>query len=830
MTEFDSLRNASQIPPERLSLNKVVLAGLQPVAAALALLYAILAISHIWLLPPATAFPSVLASLATAIIFFALSLALRRWQVPPSWAHPLAAGMAGLALANGLLRLALSGEPWQSTDVILLIVAAGLLLLSWTWLVAVLLAANLGWGVIALRAEPSPLWSHFAFSLLLASTLSILVHLIRARAYDTFSRARKEADEQWQEIQRSARQMEVSLAISRRVTALLDQNTLLGQVVEIIRERCELYYVGIFLLDDEKQYAVARAGTGRAGRALCETGFRLRIGEEGLIGWAAGQGEAVRVDDVSRDERHMALETMPATRSELVLPLKWAEELVGVLDMQSDRLAAFHEEDVPVLQALAHQIAIAMHNALLYEQARSDRDLAETLYYIGRALTRTLQLEELLDLILEHLAEMVPHDRGAVMLERDGVLRMVRTLGFPPSSLPEEIRVPITEGEQDSDGIYQQIYRTKRPLVIDDVTQRPDWQAVEGLKQARSWLGVPLIHANQVVGMLSMVRETWTPFAESEVALAKTFADQAAIALQNAQLYERSTRFSQQLEYEVRQRTQFLQEAYQQLERLDRTKSDFIGIASHELRTPLTIVTGYSQIMLGEAETRGDDHFTQLAAGILAGSKRMHEILDSMLDMLKIDSRVLELYAEPLQMKEVIVEAREVFKESLAERNLTLTVERDLQELPPIEADRDGLHKVFYHLLMNAIKYTPDGGKIRVWGQMLDQTDYVPGAAIEIVISDSGIGIERQARELIFTKFYQTGEVSLHSSGKTKFKGGGAGLGLAIVKGIVEAHRGRVWVESPGYSEERFPGSQFHVVLPVYQPQRAEGERQAAVA
>jgi signal transduction histidine kinase len=425
---------------------------------------------------------------------------------------------------------------------------------------------------------------------------------------------------------------------------------------------------------------------------------------------------------------------------------------------------------------------------------------------------------------------MVPHDRGAVMLERDGVLRMVRTLGFPPSSLPEEIRVPITEGEQDSDGIYQQIYRTKRPLVIDDVTQRPDWQAVEGLKQARSWLGVPLIHANQVVGMLSMVRETWTPFAESEVALAKTFADQAAIALQNAQLYERSTRFSQQLEYEVRQRTQFLQEAYQQLERLDRTKSDFIGIASHELRTPLTIVTGYSQIMLGEAETRGDDHFTQLAAGILAGSKRMHEILDSMLDMLKIDSRVLELYAEPLQMKEVIVEAREVFKESLAERNLTLTVERDLQELPPIEADRDGLHKVFYHLLMNAIKYTPDGGKIRVWGQMLDQTDYVPGAAIEIVISDSGIGIERQARELIFTKFYQTGEVSLHSSGKTKFKGGGAGLGLAIVKGIVEAHRGRVWVESPGYSEERFPGSQFHVVLPVYQPQRAEGERQAAVA
>jgi signal transduction histidine kinase len=123
--------------------------------------------------------------------------------------------------------------------------------------------------------------------------------------------------------------------------------------------------------------------------------------------------------------------------------------------------------------------------------------------------------------------------------------------------------------------------------------------------------------------------------------------------------------------------------------------------------------------------------------------------------------------------------------------------------------------------VVNAIKYTPDGGSISILGRQLEVNPAdLPRGGVEVVISDTGIGIDPRYQELIFAKFYQTGELSLHSSGKTKFKGGGPGLGLAIAKGIVEAHQGKIWVESPGYDEATCPGSQFHVILPLKQPER----------
>ena len=124
---------------------------------------------------------------------------------------------------------------------------------------------------------------------------------------------------------------------------------------------------------------------------------------------------------------------------------------------------------------------------------------------------------------------------------------------------------------------------------------------------------------------------------------------------------------------------------------------------------------------------------------------------------------------------------------------------------------------MFSNLIVNAIKYTPDGGKIRLhgryWQEVAPQANW-PAPGVEVIVSDTGIGVAPEAQTLIFTKFYQTGKVAFHSSGKTKFKGGGPGLGLAIAQGIIEAHQGQLWVESPGHDEERCPGSDFHVILP----------------
>jgi signal transduction histidine kinase len=166
----------------------------------------------------------------------------------------------------------------------------------------------------------------------------------------------------------------------------------------------------------------------------------------------------------------------------------------------------------------------------------------------------------------------------------------------------------------------------------------------------------------------------------------------------------------------------------------------------------------------------------------------------------------------------VVQNARKILKE----RQLTLRV-KDMAGIPDLKGDHVALRKVFSHLIENAIKYTPDGGTITISAQVL-----APGeeglreGGVKITVSDTGIGIDPRYHEQIFSKFYQIEEVAFHSTGKTKFKGGGPGLGLSIVKGVVNAHGGKVWVESPGYDEKTCPGSTFYVVLPLQPPNQQE--------
>ncbi len=256
--------------------------------------------------------------------------------------------------------------------------------------------------------------------------------------------------------------------------------------------------------------------------------------------------------------------------------------------------------------------------------------------------------------------------------------------------------------------------------------------------------------------------------------------------------------------------TRNLQQRTLQLEQMDRTKIRFIQVSAHELRTPLTSVSGYAQLM--KMQFAGDENAVKLTTSIINGASRMSEIIESMLDVSRIDTNVLEVMPAKMDLTPVIEKVEAGFRCALQERKLTFTTE-GLEYLPTIYADADLLYKVFYHVIVNAIKYTPDGGGITVSGQTIEDTASAP--QIEITVKDSGIGIDPQYQELVFEKFYQTGEVHLHSSGKTTFKGGGPGLGLAIARGIVSTHNGRIWIESPGYNEQTCPGTTVHIRLPV---------------
>lgn len=249
-----------------------------------------------------------------------------------------------------------------------------------------------------------------------------------------------------------------------------------------------------------------------------------------------------------------------------------------------------------------------------------------------------------------------------------------------------------------------------------------------------------------------------------------------------------------------------------QLERLDRTKSDFIQVAAHELRTPVAALTGYAQIMQSDPAVQNTAGMRALVDGIAASAERLHRIFNSILDVSKVMSGELQVRRSPVSLSLVLRGISSDFGAALKERNLSLKIE-GLEGLPYCPGDPDLLYKALHHLVNNAIKYTPNGGRITVSGQLTRSPEL--GKCIEVAVQDTGIGIARADLDLIFEKFYRQGEVAFHSSGTTQFKGGGPGLGLTIAQGIVVAHGGRIWAESPGYDEATCPGSRFVVQLPV---------------
>ena len=255
--------------------------------------------------------------------------------------------------------------------------------------------------------------------------------------------------------------------------------------------------------------------------------------------------------------------------------------------------------------------------------------------------------------------------------------------------------------------------------------------------------------------------------------------------------------------------TDQLSEVQQTLEQLDRRKSDFIAVAAHELKTPLTLIEGYAS-MLRETTEQSIAQTNELILldGIQNGTHRLHAIVDDMIDVSMIDNNLMELNFQPVWFNRLFAVLQSELAESISNRHQQLTIHPFPGSDELTFGDPDRLLQVFRNVFTNAIKFTPDGGKIDVDGRKL------PGF-LEVIVSDTGIGIDPEYQSLIFEKFIRLGSVSLHSSGKTKFKGGGPGLGLPIAKGIVEAHGGAIWAESNGYDEKNCPGATFHILLPL---------------
>jgi signal transduction histidine kinase len=451
----------------------------------------------------------------------------------------------------------------------------------------------------------------------------------------------------------------------------------------------------------------------------------------------------------------------------------------------------------------------AAENAKLYSNEQSRRAAAEALAKSSRQLSSLSTVEEVPQQIVAQLSQVVKNDRCALFLEDvNGIPQLLAHLGFPENVPIENLKYTVR-----GTNIYHAIVKQAEHIIIGDVKKMQSWAQPDWLPEDRSWLGIPLFTKNKVNGMLTLARSAPASFNQDDVLLASTFAIQASIALENARLYDDLNRFNQMMERMVEQRVDELSNAHNTLKKLDKNKSDFIQVAAHELRTPLTVIKGYMGMLKSSPAIQNNPTNMIAMEGVLQGTDRLHQIVNSMLDVARLENQVLTPHLETISIGPMLRMIQKDYASDLAGRNMKFEIDPNINSVPLLLADSELLQKALDNVIVNAIKFTPDGGSIYVSADPVDVNG--SGNFCEIRVRDTGIGIDPANHKIVFEKLYQLGKVELHSSGRTKFKGGGPGLGLAIAAGIVKAHRGKIWVESPGYDEETLPGSTFFIQIPL---------------
>ncbi|MBI5555045.1 MAG: response regulator [Elusimicrobia bacterium] len=407
----------------------------------------------------------------------------------------------------------------------------------------------------------------------------------------------------------------------------------------------------------------------------------------------------------------------------------------------------------------------------------------QSLIKLCAMLGASLDLKEVLDFIVKAITEFARADACTLrLLSDDGQdLVLSASYGVEVSHHPEKVRL---------DGsITGQVVQGKRVVIIPDLSQESTYQSspIVAEEKMASLLCIPLVVKNTAKGAFCLYTKQTCQFTQRQIDLVKAFADQAAIALENARLYSQE----QQMVVKLRE--------------LNQAKSDFLSMVSHELRSPLTSIKGYTALMLAGHAGETNESQKRFLKIVEEQSDHLTNLITELLNLSRIEAGQVRMNKSSLSLKaltETIVDRlRSHFEQKKI--NLTAIIQDDL---PFVYADKDKLIQVLANFLTNALKFTPENGRVIIEIFEKDKN-------VEARISDTGIGILPGELEKIFEKFYQVDSSSTRQTG-------GAGLGLAIVKRIVEMHAGKVWAESDGPNK----GSHFCFLLPAFRPMTSDRE------
>jgi signal transduction histidine kinase len=575
------------------------------------------------------------------------------------------------------------------------------------------------------------------------------------------------------ESRRRTEELTVLDEVALAVTSRLDLEQVAVRVTNAVQRGLDSANLHLLLVND-RLHKLEQIGDQVDGGTF-ENELRDSHVDQDIVGWVIEHGAPLRVGDTPRDLDYAA--ESPGLRSILAVPLMVGDRIIGVLYASSSRPDAFGRDDERLMITVARQLAFAIENARLHQETERRLTEVSALYELARQMSTSLDVQEVLDSIVWSLKQAVGCRACSIaLLEPVEDVLEIRAAAGIEDRWKQDFSLRLGEG------IAGRVALEGKPIYVPDVLELGDFIFFD--PSVRSLLTVPLTMQQRVIGTLSVDSDQPLAFSEADERLLTVAATQAAVAIEKARLYAN-----------LEQRAKNLAEAYAELKEADRLKDEVVQNVSHELRTPLTFVKGYVQLLLeGNAGELTDEQKDYLA--IVA--EKTDVITDMVSDIMFLQQAdQVPGNMKPVSLTKVAWRALRGCAATAEKANLTL-VEHLPDDLPQVAGNEARLLQVFDNLLGNAIKFSPDGGRIVV-------TVEDAGQMVQASVSDQGIGIPKDQQDKVFERFYQ-----VNGSARRRFSG--VGLGLAIVKRIVETHGGQVWVESKPRK-----GSTFYFTIPKHQ-------------